>query len=280
MTRRSGVRVRQEDLSDPDLVARSFAGDLPGLRLVWLETPTNPLLRLADVADIAARAHACGARVLVDNTLASPVLQQPITLGADISLYSSTKFLSGHLDVLGGALVHDDASLQRQYLDYRTVSGNVPGGLDCFLVHRGLKTLALRVRRQATTAAAVAAALAAEPAVRRVHYPGLPGHPQHRLSGRQMTAAGSLISFEYDGDVDRLMGEVRLCAVAVSLGGVRSLLECPALMTHRPVPPATRARLGIADDLIRLSIGIEDPADVIDDIITAVRAAAPAARPT
>jgi cystathionine gamma-lyase len=276
--RGNGVRVRQENLADADRVARVFEDDLVGLRLVWVETPTNPLLRLADIASLAGPAHERGAHLLVDNTLASPALQQPIALGADISLYSSTKSLSGHLDVLGGALVHDDPDLQRRFLDYRTVAGNVPGGLDCFLVHRGLKTLSLRVRHQAHTAASVAALLVAEPAVRRVHYPGLPGHPQKSLGERQMSAPGSIISFEYDGDVDRLLREVRLCAVAVSLGGVRSLLECPALMTHRPVPPQTRAKLGIGDDLVRLSIGIEDPADIAADIITAVRAAASVAR--
>ncbi|MGI5238444.1 trans-sulfuration enzyme family protein [Dactylosporangium sp. CA-139066] len=257
-----GVEVRRADLAaDPD----------PGpCDLVWVETPSNPLLKIVDVERVARLAHERGALLAVDNTLASPVLQQPLALGADISVYSTTKFIAGHLDVLGGAVVCDEPGLHERFLRYRTVVGNVPGGLDCYLVHRGLKTLAVRVERQVRTAGLVAAALEDHPAVERVLYPGRAGHPGHAVAARQMRAAGALVSFEYRGDPMRLLERVTLFGAAVSLGGVRSLIEVPAAMTHRPVPRATRRRLGITDALVRLSIGIEDPADLVEDLSAAL----------
>jgi cystathionine gamma-lyase len=196
------------------------------------------------------------------------VLQQPLRW-ADITLYSTTKFIAGHLDVLGGALVYNDGDLHERFLSYRGTAGNVPGGLDCFLVHRGLKTLSLRLARQVKNAQAIVAALQTEPAVGRVHYPGLAKHPGHAVAARQMSAPGSIISFEYLDDPEKLMERVQVFACAVSLGGVRSLIQRPASMTHRPIPRDIRARLGITDSLIRLSVGIEDPADLVEDLIAA-----------
>jgi cystathionine gamma-lyase len=266
---RDGVRVDQVDLTEPEVVDRAIDGDAG---MVWVETPSNPLLKVADLAHICGRAQRLGALVVVDNTLASPALQQPRRWGADVTLYSTTKFIAGHLDVLGGALVYDRADLHEAFLSYRTVAGNGPGAFDCFLVHRGLKTLSIRVARQVSNARAVVAALGGQPAVGAVHYPGLVGHRNHEVANRQMSAPGSMISFDYLGDPVKLLERVRLFACAVSLGGVRSLIECPALMTHRPVPRPTRERLGITDNLVRLSIGIEDPADLTEDLLAAMEA--------
>ncbi|MFC6092258.1 PLP-dependent aspartate aminotransferase family protein [Saccharothrix sp. BKS2] len=266
-----GVEVRYEDLADPEVVARVFADDAEGT-LVWVETPTNPLLKVVDLTEVSRLAHRAGAVVLVDNTLAGPVLQQPLRFGADVTLYSTTKSIAGHLDVLGGALVHDREELHEAFAANRTAVGNVPGPFDCFLVHRGLKTLSLRTRCQVASTELLVAALCESPAVTEVRYPGLPEHPGHEVAARQMTGFGSLVSFRYRGDVDKLLGRLQLFANAVSLGGVRSLAQCPAATTHRPVPPEVRARLGITDDLVRMSVGIEDPQDLLDDLGQALHA--------
>ena len=273
-----GIRVRQADLADPAVRDAAFAealADAPvgsGLGAVWVETPSNPMLKVTDIAAVSRLAHAVGAVVIVDNTFASPALQQPLAHGADVSLYSTTKFIAGHLDAVGGALVTDDERLHRRYLGYRTIAGNVPGGFDCFLVHRGLKTLSLRTRRQVDNARAIVAALREEPMVGALYYPGLPDHPQRDLIGRQMSGPGSMISFEYLGDPRKLMERLQIFTCAVSLGAVQSLVECPATMTHWSVPEDERLRLGITDNLIRLSAGIEDPADLVADLLAAVRA--------
>lgn len=269
-----GVRVRPVDLADPEARERAFAECGPELAMVWLETPTNPLLKVADIARVSRLAHERDALVVVDNTLAGPVLQRPLALGADITLYSTTKSIAGHLDVLGGALVYQDDGLHERFLAYRTMTGNAPGGFDCYLTHRGLKTLSLRTARQVENTRALVAALLAEPSVARVSYPGLPEHPQHEVAARQMAAPGALATFEYRGDPEKLLHRVRLFTAAVSLGGVRALIECPALMTHRPVPRAVRLSLGLTDRLIRISPGIEDPADLVEDLVTALREAA------
>ncbi len=264
----TGVAVDYADLADPVAAEGALAAD--DLGMVWVETPTNPLLKVADLAAVCRRAHAAGAVVVVDNTLASPVLQQPLQW-ADVTLYSTTKSIAGHLDAIGGALVYDDDDLHERFRAYRNVAGNVPGGLDCYLVRRGLKTLTLRVERQSRTAAAVAALLQDHPAVGAVHYPGLPGHPGHAVAARQMAAAGSIVSFDYLGDAEKLMDRVRVFAPAVSLGGVQSLIEVPALMTHSPIPRPERVGRGIGDDLVRLSVGIEDADDLLDDLRAALR---------
>ncbi|MGX1777035.1 trans-sulfuration enzyme family protein [Nocardia brasiliensis] len=264
---RFGIQVDYVDLTDPAEVRRALATDTA---MVWVETPSNPLLKITDVAEVSRRARARGAVVVVDNTFASPALQRPLDLGADVSLYSTTKFIAGHADVLGGALVCGDEALHARFVEHRTVTGAVSGGLDCYLVHRGVKTLSLRVSRQTATARSIAEELCRHPAVREVCYPGLPSHPGYRLAARQMSGPGSIVSFRYRGDPEKLMARTQLFACAVSLGGVRSLIECPALMTHRPIPRATRHAAGISDDLIRLSIGIEDPADLVEDLTTAL----------
>jgi cystathionine gamma-lyase len=267
-----GIRFRQVDLADP--AARDAAFDAAGsdLGAAWVETPTNPMLKISDIAEISRRAAALGAFVIVDNTFASPVLQQPLAHGADVSLYSTTKFIAGHLDVVGGALVTDDPALHERFVRYRTTAGNVPGGFDCFLVHRGLKTLSLRIRRQVANAETVVSALRDEPSIGALHYPGSPDHPQSEVVLRQMSAPGSMISFEYLGDPDKLMGRLQIFSCAVSLGAVHSLVERPATMTHWAVPEPRRRQLGITDNLIRLSIGIEDPEDLVEDLLGALRA--------
>jgi cystathionine beta-lyase/cystathionine gamma-synthase len=264
---RYGIAVEHVDLTDPAAVDRAFATDVA---MVWIETPTNPLLKIADLAAVCPRARAHGARVVVDNTFAGPALQQPLRLGADVSLYSTTKCVAGHSDVLGGALVYADEELHEAFRAYRTTAGNVPGAFDCYLVHRGLKTLSLRTARQVDNARRIALALDASERAGRVRYPGLAGHPQHEVAARQMSAPGSILSFEYLGDPERLMNRVRFFSCAVSLGGVRSLIECPATMTHAAVPREIRLRLGVTDNLVRVSAGIEDPADLIEDLLTAM----------
>jgi cystathionine gamma-lyase len=267
---RAGVRVDQVDLSVPDEAARVLSSEGPRADLVWVETPSNPLLKVTDLEVVCRRAHDQGAIVVVDNTFASPALQQPLQW-ADISLYSTTKSISGHLDVLGGALVYNDERLHDHFVGHRTVVGNVPGALDCYLVRRGLKTLSVRTTRQVESAAMVVAALQDAPLVGAVRYPGLPEHPGHQVAARQMSAFGSMISFDYLGDTAKVLNEVKVFAPAVSLGGVQSLIECPASMTHASVPREERERAGISDNLIRLSIGIEDPRDLIADIRAALR---------
>jgi cystathionine beta-lyase/cystathionine gamma-synthase len=260
-----GIEVEYADLSEPDGLARAL--DRPELGMVWIETPTNPLLKVVDIAEAARLAHERGALVLVDNTFASPYLQQPLALGADLTLYSTTKSIAGHGDVFGGALVYRDPALDEAIRAYRTAAGNIPGPLDCFLVHRGLKTLALRVDRQVHTTRRVVDLLRRSPVVSGIRYPGMAEHPQYPTAKAQMSAPGSIVSFEYHGGPpDELLDRVRLFAVGVSLGAVHSLIECPALMTHRPLPAEVRARRGITDSLVRLSIGIEDPDDILDDL--------------
>ncbi|NUT46271.1 MAG: PLP-dependent transferase [Saccharothrix sp.] len=275
LCRRRGVDVRQVDLSDVDAAASALSGEVD---LVWVETPTNPLMKVTDLAAVSAAAHRAGAIVVVDNNFASPALQQPLAAGADVSLHSTTKFIAGHSDVLGGALVLDDPDRYRRLAEHRTVVGGVPGAFDCYLVHRGLKTLSLRVARQVANAWAAVEALVESPFAGAVHYPGLPDHPQFELASAQMSAPGSMVSFEYLGHVDELLRRTELFAPAVSLGGVRSLIECPASMTHRPVPREVRLRAGVVDNLVRLSFGIEDPADLVEDLTAAMAAASYAER--
>jgi cystathionine gamma-lyase len=264
---RQGSPVEYVDFTDAGAVAAALGR---GAGLVWLETPSNPMLKVADVAAIRGLADRQGARLVVDNTFAGPALQQPLRLGADVSVYSTTKGISGHSDVLGGALVYNDQQLDRDFRSYRSVMGNVPGAFDCFLVHRGLKTLSLRAGRQVVNAQRIAAVLAESARVGLVRYPGLAAHPQHDLAVAQMSGPGAILSFEYLGDPVKLMDRLRLFACAVSLGGVRSLIEHPATMTHAPLPPATRRRLGLSDQLLRISAGIEDPADLEADLLAAL----------
>jgi cystathionine beta-lyase/cystathionine gamma-synthase len=264
MLDRQGSRVRYADLSDPDQLAAALAE--PDLGLVWIESPTNPLLKVVDIGAVRGRLTGRDVLVVVDNTFASPVFQQPLALGADISLYSTTKSIAGHGDVLGGALVYRDAELHERIRLYRTSAGNVPGALDCFLVHRGLKTLSLRAARQNENAIALAELLCGSAMVGEVRYPGLKTHPQYAVAARQMAQPGSMISFDYLGDPERLLNRLQLFGCSVSLGGVTSLIECPALMSHRGLPAEVLTRRGITRSLIRLSTGIEDPEDLVEDL--------------
>jgi len=264
---RLGVDVSFVDARDPANVAAALTDET---RLVWMETPTNPLMRLCDVAAIADLAHDAGAVLGVDNTFASPVLQRPLELGADLVVHSTTKYLNGHSDSLGGAVVTDDARLAEEVGFLQQVGmGNVLSPFDSYLTLRGIKTLSLRMERHEANAQEVAAYLADHPRVDRVHYPGLPSHPQHDLAARQMDGFGGMLSFELDADLDGVatfLGSLSAFPLAVSLGGVESLIEHPATMTHSPLTPEDRAALGITDSLVRVSVGVEDAADLIADL--------------
>lgn len=239
-------------------------------RLIWLESPTNPLMKLIDIAEVARAAHAHNILVAVDNTFASPYCQRPLELGADIVHYSTTKYLGGHSDVVGGALVTSDDDLYQRLKFLQNAVGGVPGPFDSWLVLRGLKTLAVRMRQHSANALDVACFLEQHGRVKRVYYPGLASHPQHELAKRQMLGGfGGMLSFEIDGGVDgarEVARRTRLFTLAESLGGVESLIELPALMTHASLPTERRSEVGIDDGLIRLSVGIEDVDDLIADL--------------
>jgi len=239
-------------------------------RLIWLESPTNPLMKLIDIASVAAAAHERGILVAVDNTFASPYCQRPLELGADLVHYSTTKYLGGHSDVVGGALVLSDADLYERLRFLQNAVGGVPGPFDSWLVLRGLKTLAVRMRQHSANALQVACYLEQHASVRAVYYPGLPSHPQHALGKRQMVGGfGGMLSFEVRGGVSaarEVARRTRLFTLAESLGGVESLIELPALMTHASLPTERRAEVGIDDGLIRLSVGIEDGDDLVADL--------------
>lgn len=251
------------DLSDPQAFADAIR---TGTRMVWIETPTNPLLKLVDIAAIAAIARQRGILVVVDNTFASPILQRPLLLGADIVMHSATKYLNGHSDMVGGMLVvGDNPDLAEQLAFLQNSIGAVQGPFDSFLALRGLKTLHLRMQAHCTNAQAIAEALEQHPAIEKVLYPGLPSHPQHALAARQMSGFGGMVSVYLKGGFDaarRFCESLRLFTLAESLGGVESLVNHPAVMTHASVPEERRAQLGIADNLVRLSVGVEDVADL------------------
>ncbi|HET8733441.1 MAG TPA: aminotransferase class I/II-fold pyridoxal phosphate-dependent enzyme, partial [Anaeromyxobacteraceae bacterium] len=269
-----GLEVTYLDLAD---LAAVEAALQPNTRMIWIETPSNPLLRLTDVRAVAELAHARGALVAVDNTFLSPVLQRPFEHGADLVVHSTTKYLNGHSDVVGGAVVAapGQTALLQRIQSMNNLLGTSQSPHDCFLVLRGLKTLLLRMRAHEAGAAAVAAFLAAHPAVAKVHFPGLADHPQHALARAQQRGFGGMLSFELaDGRrerVDHVLRTLRWFTLAESLGGVESLVAHPASMTHASMTPAARARAGITDGVIRLSIGVEDPADLIADLEQALR---------
>ncbi len=265
----TGVRFTFVDTSDTAAVAAELARE--PARLVWLESPTNPTLRLADVAAISAAAHAAGAQVAVDNTFASPALQQPLALGADFAVHSTTKYIAGHSDVIGGAIVTNDAVAYDQLKFLQNAVGAVPGPMDCFLTLRGIRTLGLRMRAHCDNAAAVARFLEDHPAIEEVIYPGLESHPQHELARRQMSGPGGMVSFTLRGGEDAARAvalRTRLFTLAESLGGVESLIELPAAMTHASVGGAEALAAGFAvpAGLVRLSVGIEHADDLIADL--------------
>lgn len=244
---------------------------LPSTRLVFLETPSNPLLRLNDIASIAEQCHTKKRDVLVvvDNTFATPYLQNPLSLGADIVIHSTTKYLGGHSDIVGGALVLDDEETRDLLHHYQNTVGATPGAMDCFLVMRGTKTLHLRMDRHCDNAEKIVDYLSKHPKIEKLHYPGLPNHPQHSLARTQMRRYGGMISLELVGDLDagkRFVTGTRLFALAESLGGVESLVDHPASMTHAAIPREERIEAGLVDGLVRLSVGVEDVRDLIEDL--------------
>jgi cystathionine gamma-lyase len=264
--RRQGLSFEAVDMTDPANVARAFREQT---RLVWIESPTNPMLKLVDLAEVARVARAHGALSVVDNTFATPYFQRPLSHGIDAAVHSTTKYLNGHSDVVGGAVVTNDDALHERLKFLQNAVGGVPSPMDSFLVLRGLKTLHVRMARHAENAAALARFLEAHPQVERVVYPGLPSHPQHALALRQMTGFGGMLTFVLRGGLPAaaaFLRAVRIFACAESLGGVESLIEHPAIMTHASVPKETRERLGILDGFIRVSAGIENAADLVADL--------------
>ena len=248
----------------------------PATRLVWLESPTNPMLKLVDIATVARVCQRKGVVLAVDNTFMTPYFQRPLELGADIVAHSMTKYLNGHSDVVGGALIVKDRALRDRLAFLQNATGAVPSPMDSFLVMRGTKTLHVRMDRHEANARALASWLERHPQVERVIYPGLASHPQHALARTQATGFGGMISFVLAGGLDasrRFLSACQLFTLAESLGGVESLIEHPAIMTHASVPPERRAQLGIADGLIRLSVGIEDVADQQADLERSFKAA-------
>ena len=271
VTRRTGVGVDLVDTTNLDALVARWQD---ATKLVWIESPGNPLLSITDIAAVAELAHQRGAWLGVDSTFATPVLTRPLELGADIVMHSATKYLGGHSDLLGGALVVRDPELQERLAYLQNATGAVISPWDAFLCARGLKTLELRVREQCQTAEQIARFLAEHPHVTRVLYPGLPEHPGHQLAQRQMAGQfGAIISFEVQGGfaaAKRVVERTRLFQLAVSLGAVESLIEQPASMSHASYDAADREAHGISDGLIRLSVGLEDPRDLCDDLAQAM----------
>jgi cystathionine beta-lyase len=246
----------------------------PNTKLIWAETPTNPLLKIIDIAGLAAIARKHGCLLGVDNTFASPYLQNPLDLGADIIMHSVTKYLGGHSDVVMGALVVKDDALAERLAFIQNSSGATPGPQDCFLVLRGLKTLHLRMQRHCESGAVIADFLSRHAKVERVYWPGLPTHPNHAVAKAQMRGFGGMISFTLKGDrmedAMRVLSSTKLFSLAESLGGVESLCGHPASMTHASIPREERLRNGLADTLIRLSVGVEDAEDLVADLAQAL----------
>jgi cystathionine beta-lyase/cystathionine gamma-synthase len=238
-------------------------------RLVWIESPTNPLLRITDIGAAAKIAHEHGALCLVDNTFASPYFQQPLALGADLALHSTTKYIGGHADVVGGAICLNDRPLYERLKYLQNAAGAIASPFDCFLALRGMKTLALRMREHEKNAMRVAGYLKDHPRVQRVYYPGLADHPGHEIAAAQMSGFGGMVSFEVRGGLAgarRVLSRLSIFKIAESLGGVESLVELPAIMTHASIPQQERKKAGLDDGLIRLSVGIEDGDDLLGDI--------------
>ena len=261
-----GLHVDYADVRHPS----SFAGAIrPNTRLIWIETPTNPLLKLADIAALARVAEEAGALLVVDNTFASPFFQRPLALGAHIVVHSTTKYLGGHSDVIGGAVVTRLQDEYQQLKFYQNAAGAVPGPWDCWLVLRGLKTLAVRMREHERNALHLARVLEGHPEVERVFYPGLASHPQHALAARQMSGFSGMISLELKGGfaaVERFVARLTLFTLGESLGGVESLVCYPPRMTHASFPEEERRRRGIHENLVRLSVGIENATDLETDL--------------
>jgi len=269
--RRTGIEYLFLDCRDAAAVERAMA---PKCSMLWLETPSNPMLMILDLERLSALGKARGATVVVDNTFATPVLQRPLDLGADLVVHSTTKYLGGHSDVVGGAIVTRDPDLHARLAFVQNAVGAVPGPWDCFLALRGTKTLHLRMERHCGNAMKIARWLAKHPRVSKTIYPGLEDHPQHALAKRQMKAFGGMVTFVLDAPLEEVrdrLGRFRVFALAESLGGVESLVEHPAIMTHASVPKENREKLGISDGLVRLSVGVEHADDLIADLDAALK---------
>ena len=270
--RSQGLKVEFVDMTDIAKLEAAVKAHKP--KMIWVETPTNPTLKLVDLAAVAKIGKACGAITVCDNTFATPLLQRPLELGMDMVMHSTTKYLGGHSDTVGGALVVGDKALAEKLRFMQNAIGSVMGPFDAYLTLRGIKTLAVRLRQHCTSAARIAAWLEAHPKVARVVYPGLASHPQHALAARQMRldgapAGGGMITIFLKGGIAesrRFLENVHIFALAESLGGVESLIEHPAIMTHASVPPEQRQQLGISDSLVRLSVGIEHTDDLLTDL--------------
>ncbi len=268
-TRTARLEFSFVDFCDLEQVNAAIREDT---RLMWIESPTNPLLKVIDIEGAVGLARQHRLLVCVDNTFATPYFQRPLELGCDIVMHSTTKYLGGHSDVIGGVNVVADEGLARQMLSLRSASGGVPGPFDAYLVLRGIKTLALRMERHAANAIEIAEWLKQQPRADVVIYPGLPEHPQHELAARQMDGFGGMLSFVLDGNVERFMNALQIFVAAESLGGVESLAGHPATMSHSNLDPAERRAIGIPDNMIRLSVGIEAAADLIADLERALNA--------
>jgi cystathionine gamma-lyase len=270
--RSQGLKVEFVDMTDIPKLEAAVKAHKP--KMIWVETPTNPTLKLVDLVAVAKIGKACGAITVCDNTFATPLLQRPLELGMDMVMHSTTKYLGGHSDTVGGALVVGDKALAERLRFMQNAIGSVMGPFDAYLTLRGIKTLAVRMRQHCTSAARIAAWLEAHPKVERVVYPGLASHPQHALAARQMRldgapAGGGMITIFLKGGIAesrRFLENVHIFALAESLGGVESLIEHPAIMTHASVPPEQRVQLGISDSLVRLSVGIEHSDDLLKDL--------------
>lgn len=276
---RYGIDFSFVDATDLDAIAGAMTDKT---RFVYLETPTNPLLSICDIAGAAEIAHARGAKLIVDNTFATPFLQRPLEHGADVVLHSLTKYLGGHSDVVGGTLVGNDHELEEKLAFLQNAVGAQLGPMDAFLVLRGTKTLGVRMERHCSNAEAIARHLEAHPAVERVIYPGLASHPGHALAARQMTAFGGMVSFELHGGLEAarvVSSSTKIFALAESLGGVESLIEVPPLMTHASIPAEERRAAGLQDGLVRLSVGIEHVDDLLADLDQALEAGTRATAP-
>jgi len=278
-THRIFTQVYQRFGLEFDFVDSSDSQNLLGsitekTRMIWLETPTNPLLKITDIAEVSKICSDRSILLVVDNTFATPYLQQPLELGADIVLHSTTKYLGGHSDIVGGALVTSDDELQERLSFIQNAVGAIPGPLDCFLTLRGIKTLAVRLDRHCENADKISRWLVEDSRISRVYYPGLEQHPGHEIASRQMSAAGGMISFvladESEKEAREMVSRTEIFTLAESLGGVESLIEHAVSMTHGSIPPDVRKAAGLSDALIRLSVGIEDVEDLIEDLDRAI----------
>ena len=270
--RNFGVMADYVDTSDISNIKKAIK---PKTRLIWVETPTNPTLKVTDIADTASLAKSVGALLVVDNTFMSPYFQNPLLLGADMVVYSTTKYIAGHSDIVGGAIVTNDAGLAERLHFIQNAAGAVPGPMDCFLTLRGIKTLHLRMERHESNARAIFEFLKTQKLVHKIYYPGDTNHAGHEIQKKQASGNGAIISFDI-GDLNkakRFLAKLKIFTLAESLGGVESLVEHPAIMTHATVPPDTRAMLGITDGFIRLSVGIEDIDDLIEDLAQGFKSA-------